>query len=58
MNLLDFNFSEFLGLFLGFSIMAYLIVVFFTGIMNLFSSLWGDKINRVFHYHYHYRDKR
>lgn len=58
MDLLNFTFAELSGIFLGFSILIYLVIVVFTGFMRFFERFFGDSINRIFHYHYHYRDRR
>jgi len=58
MEIVNLTFSELLGVFLLFWILLYLVIGIFTGIMRIFESLWGEKIDRIFHYHYHYRDRR
>lgn len=58
MVLLNLNFDELLGLFLGFSVMVYVSIVVFNGILSLFRYLFDEKIDRLFHYHYHYKNRR
>lgn len=58
MDYTSLNFSELLGVFLGFIILIYLVIVMLQGFMGLFEGLTGLKIKRVFHYHYHYKDRR
>lgn len=58
MEVLNFNFDELLGLFLGFASLVYLIIIMFGGFMKLFDKFIGAKIKRLFHYHYHYKDRR
>lgn len=58
MNFLDFNFAELLGSFFVFSLLIFVMVNVFGGIMRIFENFDIDKIKRVFHYHYHYKDRR
>jgi len=58
MIFVDLTFGEFLGFFLAYGCLAYVIVVVFGGVINLFGSFFEDKLSRVFHYHYHYKDRR
>lgn len=58
MEFLDFNFDELLGLFFFFTCLIYLTIVVFGGVMRIFKNFDIDEIKRVFHYHYHYKDRR
>lgn len=58
MVLLNLNFDELLGLFLGFAVIIYVSIVVFNGLLSLFDRFFDDKIDRLFHYHYHYKDRR
>lgn len=58
MNLLNLNFNELLGLFLGFASLLFVIIVVFGGIMRIFENFDIETIKRIFHYHYHYKDRR
>jgi len=58
MSYLDFNFDELLGIFFGFTFLTYLTTILFSGFIRLFDKFIGAKIKRVFHYHYHYKDRR
>lgn len=52
------NFDELIGVFVGFIVFIYLIIVVLQGFMGLFDRITGIVIKRVFHYHYHYKDRR
>jgi len=56
--LINLNFDELLGLFLAFASLLFIIIVIFGGIMRIFENFDVDKIKRLFHYHYHYKDRR
>lgn len=58
MNFLDLNFDELLGLFFVFISLIYLTIVVFGGVMRIFDDFLDDGIKRIFHYHYHYKDRR
>lgn len=58
MNFLDFNFNELLGSFLSFALLAFVILNVFNGVIRIFKNFDFDEIKRVFHYHYHYKDRR
>lgn len=58
METINFNFDELLGMFLGFTFLTYLTVIVFSGFMKIFDKFIGAKMKRVFHYHYHYKDRR
>lgn len=58
MDFLSFSFSEFLGFFLVFATLIFLVIVVFGGIMKIFENFDIEKIKRIFHYHYHYKDRR
>jgi hypothetical protein len=58
MELINLNFDEFLGLFLGFTCLVYLMIVVLNGFMRIVEVFVGGKIKRLFHYHYHYKDRR
>lgn len=58
MDLLNFNFDKLLGGFLVFTLLVFVLVNVFGGIMRIFKNLDSDKIKRLFHYHYHYKDRR
>lgn len=58
MDFLSLNFDELLGLFFSFSILIFVFVNVFGGLMRIFENFFDDKINRLFHYHYHYKDRR
>jgi len=58
MILVDLTFAELLGFFFTFFLLVYVVVVVFGGIMRIFEDFYGSQLNRVFHYHYHYKDRR
>lgn len=58
MIFIDLTFAEFLGFFLIFACLIFMTIVIFGGIMRIFENFWGDELKRVFHYHYHYKDRR
>lgn len=58
MDYLTFGFAELLGLFLAFGFFLFVIVALFGGIMKIFENFDINKIKRIFHYHYHYKDRR
>lgn len=58
MDLLSFNFDQLLGIFFTFSSLTFLIAAVFSGIMRIFENFDIDQIKRIFHYHYHYKDRR
>ena len=58
MDILNFNFDELLGAFFVFTCLIFLIIVIFGGIVKIFSNFDFDEIKRIFHYHYHYKDRR
>jgi len=57
MDFLSFNFDEFLGIFFVFATLIFLVVVVFGGLMRIFEN-FDIQIKRIFHYHYHYKDRR
>lgn len=58
MNFLDLNFDEFLGMFFYFTFSILILVAVFKGFMDFFEFAFDGKIKRLFHYHYHYKDRR
>jgi hypothetical protein len=58
MIFVDLNFDELLGLFFVFACLIFVTIVLFGGIMRIFENFFDEKIDRLFHYHYHYKDRR
>lgn len=58
MDFLSLNFDELLGTFFVFASLIFVVIVIFGGIMRIFSNFDFDEIKRIFHYHYHYKDRR
>lgn len=58
MILVNFNFDELLGIFFVFAYLVFITIVIFSGVMRIFEDFFYNKLKRVFHYHYHYKDRR
>lgn len=58
MDFLSLNFDELLGIFFYFACFIYLTIAVFSGLMRIFENFDIEEIKRVFHYHYHYKDRR
>lgn len=58
MDFLSLNFDELLGLFFVFTCLVFLTIVIFGGVIRIFENFDIGLIKRVFHYHYHYKDRR
>lgn len=58
MIFLDLNFDELLGFFVFFGFLIFILISIFSGFMKFFEDLFDGKIKRLFHYHYHYKDRR
>ena len=58
MIFLNLTFDELCGLFFYFVCLIMILVAVFNGFMDFFEFAFDGKIKRLFHYHYHYKDRR
>jgi hypothetical protein len=56
--MINYSFSDLLGIILIFIFFIYFITAFFKGLFYDIFGIFSGRKNAFYHYHYHYRDRR